>query len=227
MELTKVAKKTSLKYVGHDEDVFCFKQNDNVNCGICCLLFMIDFVSTQVECTWEVKNKVSSNVPNLSTIGTTFFSDAWIEDIRKDPEDPNTFAETFLVLYQIYQEETVLLMEQLRLLYLENIGYINNVNNEKEWGEISHNLSRLHFRLKRTIHMLPSKQRSEWATKVQKLNDNVLRKEFQEIKNNDNDSFITNFSYGSLESVNKSLGVCFGLSKDLEIALYMGCILKS
>ena len=73
MELTKVAKKTSLKYVGHDEDVFCFKQNDNVNCGICCLLFMIDFVSTQVECSWEVKNKVLSNVPNLSTIGTTFF----------------------------------------------------------------------------------------------------------------------------------------------------------
>ena len=68
--------------------------------------------------------------------------------------------------------------------------------------------------------MLSTKQRSEWATKIQKLNDNVSRKNFQEIKTEDKDSFSTNFSYGSLESVNKSLRVCFGSSKDLGIAIH-------
>ena len=54
-DLAKVVTKSAPRFILPAADVLSFMQNDQVNCGICCLMFLIDLVASQVDTSEEGK----------------------------------------------------------------------------------------------------------------------------------------------------------------------------
>lgn len=61
------------KYLEPSPESFVFTQNDSHNCGVCCLIFMIDLVCSQVSNTWNVKPTAKGEtMPPKIQFGSTF-----------------------------------------------------------------------------------------------------------------------------------------------------------
>ena len=73
----------------------------------------------------------------------------------------------------------------------------------------------LHDRMKGHIDMSSTPDKTGWAHKIKRMEDNVLRKELEKLTFGSNQSTLP-FCFASLDGVNESLGTIFDSSRDLE-----------
>ena len=220
VELTKVVWKPNIPFLCPSGNVLSFKQNDVVNCGICCLLFLIDLVASQVDESWEVPSNDASAFPSHVKFGSTFFNlDAMRKEARQEDTD-NFIQQHLLTLYHVFREELVLLMERIRFLYLENIADLERIELLEGWGEVGLALKDLHKQQEVHIDNNRNAEQPGWAAKIKKLKVNKLQKQLQNLAF-DHDKFISaNFSYSSYESVNEALGIVVESERDLETKIH-------
>ncbi len=83
-------------------------------------------------------------------------------------------------------------------------------------GEICTDLKALYKQLHQHFVVDTSPEPVGRADRIKRMRDNTLRKQLSEIAMHKDDPSTLQFSFGSLEGLNQTLGVEFGSSKDLE-----------
>ena len=78
-------------------DALSFKQNDYFNCGICCLLFLIDLVASQVDNSWEDALNSENQLPSSFKLGSTFFNKSVLEHNAQQKKQNQTLRNTFVI----------------------------------------------------------------------------------------------------------------------------------
>ena len=213
--------KTPIGFITPTNKSIVFKQNDDVNCGVCCMIFMIDMVASQMNNTWELPLLSENTFQNTIKLGSTFINNSMEMDTHtEDPMDIST-EDNLTHLYNCFREELVLIIERMRMLYLENITDLTSIEFIPEWGNIGTALSHIHSGLNFNNKILKSSERLTLATKIRKLKDNVIRGHLQKVFIQDIQSFIINFSYGGYEAVNYTLGTTIGSENDLEVTVQL------
>jgi hypothetical protein len=216
VELAKVVWKPMPSFLLPSSNVLTFKQNDKVNCGICCLLFLIDPVASQADTSWEVPSNDPSPFPSSIKFGSMFFNlDAMKKDGKEKAKD--TFLQQHLLtLYHVFREELILLMERLCLLYFGNIEDLERIEIPKGWGEIGPVLKALHKQQEGNLFSNQNLDQPGLATKIKKLKDNTNQRQLQNLEFDLELLSTAEFCYSSYQSVNQALGIFVGLEKDLE-----------
>lgn len=199
---------------------FAFMQNDSVNCGICILLFMIDLVASQSDKSWEVPPNDASPFSNSIKMGTTFFDSEVMTEQYKQLPYSDIYRNHCLLLYHVFREEIVVLMERLRFLYLETIQDLHSIEIKEGWGEIGDKLKQLHKQLEGHINTARTPDQHNWASKVKKMKDNVYRKALQDVTIHENASGAISFCYAGRDRVNDTLGILVESERDLEMIIY-------
>ena len=196
---------TCLHFAPHS---FTFVQNDSVNCGICCLLFMIDLVSSQVDQSWEGKAMLGPLLPNTIKYGSTFYN----EKIAV------SFSAHLITLCNAFREELVLVMQRICLLYLENVGGLASIAMVPGWGEVGTSLKNFHKRLQGHINVAKH-ETANITMRIKKMRDNTARKQLEQVTPDLSDLLTLNFCYAGIESINETLGVSIGSEIDLEVKI--------
>ena len=157
------------------------------------MIFMIDMVASQMNNSWELPILSDNMFHNHIKLGSTFFNNSMETDApTKDQMDMST-EDQLTRLYNCFREGLVLIMEHMRLLYLEHITNLPSIEFISKWGDIGSPLSDIHSRLKNKNNILNLTERSTLATKIWKLKDNVIQGQMQKIVIQDVQSFIINF----------------------------------
>ena len=84
-----------------------------------------------------------------------------------------------------------------------------------DWGEVCPVLKALHDNMKGHIDMSTTPDKTGWAHKIKRIEDNVLRKELEKLTFGSIKSSMP-FSYASLDGVNQTLSTSFESPWDLE-----------
>ncbi|HEY9299713.1 MAG TPA: hypothetical protein VIQ31_25795, partial [Phormidium sp.] len=125
----------------------CIVQNDSNNCGVCCVLFLRDFLATQVSQTWKVPSgdMFQSMCQNL---GSTLLLEKYYKVLPNLPSNFNLQAHLKLI-FNLFREEFLLLLERLRLLHLGMEGTTFSAETLGDFGEASERL------LEMKKHLMP------------------------------------------------------------------------
>ena len=92
-----------------------FIQRESHNCGICCLLFMIDFLLSQVDQTWQLPVAKKGILQQNNKLGTDFVN----QNILKAQQ---MSLQGYLdILFLVFRRKFVIFMEELGLMYLASL----------------------------------------------------------------------------------------------------------
>jgi hypothetical protein len=100
-----------------------FVQDDIVNCGVCCLLFMYNLVTTQHNVSWRIPMNKDGTLPDSIVFGTSTFG-----------LKGSVMQEQLNLIYRLVREDIVMLMERLWFLYLESCFGMANIETNVQWG---------------------------------------------------------------------------------------------
>ena len=150
-------------------------------------------------------------------MGSTFFNKPVLEqNVQKKKQKPN-IQEHLRNLCNIFREKLVVLIERVCFLYLENTVGLSHIEMKPNWGEVRPVLKILvHDRMKGHIDMSTTPDKTGWAHKIKRMEDNVLRKELEKSAFVSDAKSTMPFCYASLDGVNESLGISIDSARDLE-----------
>ena len=105
-----------------------FQQSDSYNCGVCCLLFVYDFLVTQVFNTWHRKMGADNTLPEEIVFGSSVYNPAVAQQV-----DTKVHVTK---LCNMFREELVILIKRLRYLYIECKFSNSKIQHLPTWGEL-------------------------------------------------------------------------------------------
>ena len=113
-----------------------------------------------------------------------------------------------------------MLIERIRFLYLESTVGLSSIKMKPKWAEVCPVLHILQGRMKGHIDMSTTPDKTGWAQKIKRMEDNVLRKELEKSTFVSDAKSTMPFCYASLDGFNESLGTSIDSARDLEIKVH-------
>ncbi|HEY9297610.1 MAG TPA: hypothetical protein VIQ31_14830, partial [Phormidium sp.] len=201
---------------------FAFVQKDSHNCGVCCLLFIMDFLVTQATKSWKISVDPSESHLVCSDLGAALLLPS-IRDHQLSDRAELQIQGQLKVLYTLFCEELVIMMERLRLLYLECQGSQFTDEEKQEWGKLTLAWKALHQLSHEIIPRRPKIDIAQFHAKVQELQDNVLRLQVFDPLNYNVIQKTDNFTSFSPKIIDDILGSDFQVTNNLDqviVAVY-------
>ena len=108
------------------------------------------------------------------------------------------------MLYNVFKEELVALIERICFLYLKNIGNLSCIARLPDWGEVRPELKALHTNLTGHIDTETTPDKIGWSTRIKKMKDNTLRKQLEKMTFDITVESTLAFSFAGYEGVNET-----------------------
>ncbi|HEY9299411.1 MAG TPA: hypothetical protein VIQ31_24230, partial [Phormidium sp.] len=155
---------------------FCQMRGDVVNCGVCCLMFIIDLVTSQVDQPWNGPLNTRNTLPDVIRLGSTFL-DKSVQDHLGTEHLKFDQDKHLRALYRLFREEIVVLMERIRFLHCETFASLSRIERIEGWGELNDKTKVLHRSLRSHITKDIPSNKGDWSRRIGNMKDNHLRQE--------------------------------------------------
>lgn len=96
---------TSLPNLVPNKQSLVFQQNNDYNCGVCCLLFIYDLLISQAFTSWQNKTDKKNILPKEIVFGTSCYN--------SDVDDKVLLADHVKRICEMFCIELILLIERL------------------------------------------------------------------------------------------------------------------
>ena len=115
------------------------------------MFFMYDLIISQIQVSWKASLNAFGALPPEIQLGSSVLSKKKLDKIGCGQTVTFDLQKHLNSLYVLYREESVVHMERLWLMYLENLSSYPSIEKKKDWGCLTKKLKELHQELKKDM----------------------------------------------------------------------------